>query len=212
MVMATNKSSCLIGFIIYTMKKIGVFSGTFDPIHIAHVEACLVALAACQLDTVTVMVEKTPQRKQNVTSYKHRLAMAELATANYPSLRLLESPDENITIDNTLPLLTNQFGDAEFWYIAGSDMIKHMKDWPSIGKLFSEMKLCIILRSNDKRAEAEAELMVLKDRYSNVDYKVLPEVWSPVSSSVIRKEISKNRYSPLVHRDVLSYITRERLY
>lgn len=192
-------------------RQIGVFSGTFDPIHIAHVESCLVARAACQLDLVAVMVEANPRRKQDVTGYKHRLAMVEFATANYPSLRLLESPEENITINNTLPLLKSQFNDADFWYIAGSDMVSHMNDWPSVEKLFSEMKLCIILRSNSKRAEVEAQLEKLKEEHT-VEYKVLPEVWSPVSSSVIREDLAKTRYSPLVHRDVLGYITRKRLY
>lgn len=187
-------------------KKVGVFSGTFDPFHIAHLEACLVAKAACELETILIMAEKAPKRKYQVSSYKERVTMVDLATSEFPSLRLIETGEENITIDNTLPLLHDQFPGAEYWYIAGSDIIKHLHTWQNPEKLFSNLKLCVVLRENKDKKQTKHDLEKLKKTYKDFDYKILPEVWSAVSSSKIRRQIKDTSYSQYLHREVMHYI------
>lgn len=193
-------------------KRVGVFSGTFDPFHIAHLEACLVARAACELDTVLIMVEKDPKRKYSVSSYKKRVTMVDLATSEFPSLRLIESGEDNITIDNTLPLLHDQFPGAEYWYIVGSDMVKHLGSWHKPGKLFEHLHLCVVLRSNKDKDQTKKELDKLKKDYKKLNYKIIPEVWSAVSSSKIRKQIKDSGYSPYLHREVMRYILTKDVY
>lgn len=195
-----------------TIKRVGVFSGTFDPFHIAHIEACLVARAACNLDAVLIMVEKAPKRKYKVSSYKKRVAMVDLATSEFPSLCLIESGEDNITIDNTLPLLHNQFPKAEYWYIVGSDIVAHLSSWHNPDKLFEHLKLCVVLRSNEDKVQTKKELEKLKKEYKNVDYIIIPEVWSAVSSSKIRKQIKESGYSPYLHREVMRYILTNDVY
>lgn len=193
-------------------QKIGVLSGTFDPFHIAHLEACLVAMAACDLDTVTIITERSPRRKQAVTNYKTRVHIIDLASSDYPKLRQLDVADEVITTSNTLPILHEQFGDAEFWYILGSDVVEHLYQWDGIEDLFANFKLCVVLRSNKDKKITEAKLELLKESYPQIKYLLLPEVWSPVSSSVIRKQIKKSGYSPYLHRDVLKYVITNSVY
>ncbi len=194
------------------MKRVGVFSGTFDPFHIAHFEACIVAKAACELDAIVVLVEKRPHRKTKVTPYEHRLAMIDLALQEFPSLRLLEAPSDNLTIDNVLPMLNNQFADSEYYYIVGSDMIEHMHAWHNVSELFKAMKLCVVLRDNHDKQAVENQLRSLKKQYRELDYTLLPSVWSPISSSVIRNEIKANGYSQFVHREVMKYIAKNTIY
>jgi len=193
-------------------RRVGIFSGTFDPFHVAHLEACLVAKAACELDTVVVLVEKKPHRKTDVTSYDKRLAMIDLALQEYPGIRLLESPGDNITIDNTLPILEEQFEDAEYWYIIGSDVVGHLKHWTNADLLLSRLRLCVVLRSNEDADKTEEELKILNQEYPELGYRILPEVWSPLSSSKIRAEIAKSGYSQYVHREVMKYIVRNNIY
>ena len=193
-------------------QRVGIFSGTFDPFHIAHLEACLVSKAACDLDVIAVLVEKKPHRKDKVTAYETRLAMIDLALQEYPSVRLLESPGDNITIDNTLPILEEQFEGAEYWYIIGSDVVNHLKSWTNIGLLLKKLRLCVVLRSNQYADAVEKELKRLNHEYPELSYRILPEVWSPLSSSKIRSEISKNGYSEYVHREVMKYIARNNVY
>lgn len=194
------------------IRRIGVFSGTFDPFHIAHLEACLVSKAACELDTVAIIAERNPRRKEGVTDYKTRLNMIELATAGFPSIRILDADEDALTTKKTLPILHDQFGEAELWYILGSDLVMNMTDWPEIDELIDNFKLCVILRSNKDRSVVEAQLEILKDRHYNLNYKILPEVWSPVSSSVIRDQIKKSGFSPYLHRDVLKYVIKNDVY
>lgn len=194
------------------MKRVGVFSGTFDPFHIAHLEACLVALAACQLDTVAIFVEKKPKRKKDITDYKKRLNMIDLATAEFPSLRMLDNEAENVTVKNTLPVLKRQFNKSEFWYILGSDILEHLESWDNLEDLFKNFKLCVILRSNSDRKKIESLLAHLSKKFEHLKYVVLPEVLSPVSSSTIKKEIKETGFSPYLHRDVLGYILKQDIY
>ncbi len=194
------------------MKRVGIFSGTFDPFHIAHLEACLVAKSACELDIVAVLIEKKPRRKAHVTAYEKRLVMVEYALQEYPGIRLLESPGDNVTIDNTLPILHEQFDAAEYWYIVGSDIISHLSKWQNIDRLFESLHLCVVLRSNEDAKKTEQELVTLKKKYPKLDYKIIPEVWSPLSSSAVRSEISEKGHSQSVHREVMKYIAKNNIY
>lgn len=194
------------------IKRVGVLSGTFDPFHIAHLEACLVAQAACDLDAILVMIEKKPHKKYNVTPYQKRLTMVEYATAEFPKIRLLEAPGPNITIDNTLPLLHHHFSDAEYWFIVGSDVVTHLAHWENPEKLFATMHLCVVLRSNKDKKDTESKLKKLKAQFKDLQYQIVPEVWSEVSSSAIRRQIKGSGYSQNVHRDVLKYILTNNLY
>jgi nicotinate-nucleotide adenylyltransferase len=193
-------------------QKIGIFSGTFDPFHIAHLEACLVAKSVCDLTSVLIMVEKMPKHKNGVSAYEIRVNMIDLATSEYPSLRLIDATENNITIDNTLPTLQSQFPGAEYWYIIGSDTVNSLHSWKGLNRLFDNLKFCVILRKNEDKDQAKTQLLKLKKEYKNLTYKILPAVWSEVSSSKIRKQIKATGFSPLLHRDVMRYVSDKKIY
>ncbi|HVI69805.1 MAG TPA: adenylyltransferase/cytidyltransferase family protein, partial [Magnetospirillaceae bacterium] len=62
------------------MKRVGVFSGTFDPVHRGHLAFALSAQKRAQLDTVVFLPEHSPRGKIAVGSFTHRLEMLRLAT------------------------------------------------------------------------------------------------------------------------------------
>ncbi len=194
------------------MRKIGVFSGTFDPIHVAHVESCLVATAALGLDTVCILLEKSPLRKVGVTDYKDRLEMVKLAVAEYRNINVLDFDEDNVTVDSALDVLDSKFASAEYWYILGSDLLKYIEDWQDFNKLIANFNLCVVLRKNSEKDKVVHILRKLSEEYPDLKIKILPEVWSEVSSSRIRQEINKTGTSKLVHPDVLSYIKDNNLY
>lgn len=189
-------------------KRIGLFSGTFDPIHVGHVEVCLVALGACELDEVLVMIEKNPHRKTSVTDYKHRKAMTDLALADFKTIKRFESPHDNITFQNTLPELAHTYNKADFCLIIGSDMLDHLGQWPAVGEWLPKLELCVVLRTNQEKAKVTKQLENLPLK----SYKILPAVWSLVSSSVIKKEIAQTGTSEAVHKNVINYIKKHQLY
>lgn len=194
------------------MKKVGVFSGTFDPFHVAHLEVCLVAKSVCGLQTVAIMTEHKPVRKQKVTDYKHRLQMIDLSIQAYPSLRLIDPEVDNITAKSAAKVLREQFPVSEFWYIFGSDMLTHIPDWSELDVLINEFKFCVVLRHNEEKEEVLTSLKKLKKKFPKLEYKVLPAVWSPLSASQIRHTLKETGYSDHVHRDVITYSHKHHIY
>lgn len=194
------------------MSRIGIFSGTFDPFHRAHLEVCIVAKEACNLNNTVILLEHGPTRKHSVTAYTHRLEMIDLAIQNYPSIRMLEAPADNITFENLWPILNRQFGDAEYWYILGSDLLEHLDSWPDIETMLKHIKLCVFLRNNAYKKEVNLHLHELQAKFPDLEYKLLPEVWSEVSSSKIRDEIKQTGVSYDVEPAVLDYIKKQSIY
>lgn len=194
------------------MDRVGVFSGTLDPVHIGHIEACLVSLSALNLDTVCVFLEKHPTRKVNVTDYKDRLAMLKLAVAEYRTINVLDFDEDNVTVESALDALDSKFANAKYWYILGSDMLKHIESWNGFEDLMTNFNLCVVLRNNAEKNSVTNHLNKLKENFTKMEYKILPEVWSEVSSSKVRQEIKETGTSKNVNPEVLEYIKNFELY
>ncbi len=195
-----------------SQKRVGIFSGTFDPIHIGHLEAGLVARAACELTEVLVLVEKKPRRKSRVTSSSDRAAMVKLATEDFQAIRLYDTDDSNITFPKTGQQLQRDFPGAVFVMIIGSDLLDHIVQWAGFDTWIQRNELCVVLRDNKDQSLVETKLKKLSSEVSRFTYHLLPAVWSPLSSQQIRREIKKTGHTDAVHRNVLQYIHKHKLY
>ncbi len=193
-------------------KNIGIFSGTFDPFHEGHLKLCLSAIHKCQLNEVVVLIEKKPLHKIGVSNYDHRKSMIELALENHQNINILDINANNITIDDVLPALNGLYVNAEYWFIAGSDVLINMSNWSKVDKLFRSMGLCIANRNNHSQEQDKLIVNDLQRRFGKIKYRLLPEVSSDVSSSLVRKQISDYSESSLLHPEVLDYIKTQQLY
>lgn len=193
-------------------KRIGLFSGVFDPIHIGHVEACLVSLSACDLEQVLVLVEKEPKRKEKPTSYDKRKEMVDMALGDFTLINFFDINQPNITYKKSMPVIKKRFPGAKFCMIVGSDMLEHLGDWEDAGELLESVELCVVLRNNTQEKKVKKQLEAYKKKHPKLVYKIVPAVWSPVSSSNIRKQIAKDGHSDLIHRDVMAYVQKNKLY
>lgn len=190
-------------------NRVGVFSGTFDPVHFGHIEACRSAMTKCDLDKVYILLEKSPHRKQKVAPFEQRLKMMELATKDNPSIIPIDLNSDNITTTNTLDFLKQNKPDSEFWYIFGSDILEHIKSWKDIEKLLNNFHLCVVLRDNSDREVVEQKLVDLTHDYG-ARYVVLPTVWSSVSSTIAKNALprAEDYLDPLVQK----YILKNKIY
>jgi cytidyltransferase-like protein len=91
-------------------NKIGLFSGTFDPVHKGHIEFALKAQNKCDLEHIYFMPEESPRRKESVTDLEHRQNMLAVATSEYEALRVLNIGQERFSVQETLPVLLSGFG------------------------------------------------------------------------------------------------------
>ncbi len=141
------------------MRRIGIYAGTFDPIHIGHVGFALQSLEAAGLDEVVFLPERMPRDKEVVTDIAHRFEMIQRSIMPYLelSVRLLDIPQ--FCVQGTLPELRNMFEDAELVMLLGSDVVKtFVFRWANLDELFANMSLAIGVREGDSSKELKKVL------------------------------------------------------
>lgn len=190
------------------MKRIGIYAGTFDPVHMGHVSFGLATRRKLQLDTVVYLPEPSPRYKTNVTNLEHRLAMLQLTLAPYPELTSLTLESPQFTITETLPELETQFPESELTFLIGSDVIPSLHLWPNIEKLLQTTTLAIGLREGTARRELENQLEQLESKTSTAirrHYITTPH--SGARSSDIRAGLR-----PIYTSSAARYAARANLY
>ena len=131
------------------MKRVGIYAGTFDPVHSGHVAFALQALQAAKLDAVYFLPERRPRAKQQVEHFGHRVAMLKRALKPHPQFEVLELVDVSFSVDRTLPALQKKFAGSELIFLFGSDLVPGLADWPRADKLLANGELVIGIRSLD---------------------------------------------------------------
>ena len=116
-------------------QRIGIFAGSFDPVHKGHVAFALQALKEAKLDNVYFLPEIQPRNKEGITHVGHRIAMLKLALAPHPNFYLLELPGRQFSVTKTLPRLEQKFAGHELFLLMGSDVYKNLSNWPNYERL-----------------------------------------------------------------------------
>lgn len=138
--------------------RIGIFGGSFDPIHFGHLLLAEAAKEACNLNAVWFVPAPSPPHKQgqSLLPIRNRIEMLELATAGLPDfvVRDLESGREgpSYTVD-TLASLKEGDAERELFFIMGADSLTDLPTWRHPERI---AELAEIVAVN--RGEAEAEI------------------------------------------------------
>lgn len=141
------------------MKRVGVFSGTFDPVHFGHVSFALSAMDSAQLDRVVFLPERSPRSKTDVGDFDHRVAMLQLIAQRSDKFDVLVLDDEQFTVEYTLPELQRQLGRAQLVVLCGSDVIRTFSfRWPGLETLLAQVELAVGLRTGESQSEVETLL------------------------------------------------------
>jgi nicotinate-nucleotide adenylyltransferase len=116
-------------------QRIGVFGGTFDPIHHGHLVAAEEVRVVCGLDRVVFMPAGTPPHKlgQRVTPAEHRLEMVQLGIAANPYFTCstidIDRPGPSFTV-TMLELLHDRWGpETDIYFIMGRDSLADLPNW-----------------------------------------------------------------------------------
>ncbi len=191
------------------MTKIGIFSGTFDPVHKGHIAFALKAAETAGLDKVYFLPESVPRHKEGVTHYAHRIAMLRLATKPYQRLDVLDLPDKQFTVRQTLPRLGRRFKNAEIYLLLGSDVVRHIDTWPSISRLLASTKLIVGIRGGEDNALIAS---VLQGLVPDRSFHIVQATAAHASSRDIRVSISKGKNHANYLSSLDSYIKQNWLY
>lgn len=170
------------------MKRVGIYAGTFDPIHAGHISFARGALQASNADAIFFLPERVPRHKPAVSSYEQRVAEIRSAIADDRQLQLIQLPDDSLSVHETLPELEKQFPDASIILLVGSDVVAHMHAWPEIDRLLQSCELAIGMRDGDSETAVTRALCTLT--ISDAHYRLIYTAHSHVSSTAIRKALT----------------------
>ena len=190
-------------------EKIGLFFGTFDPIHNGHLRIAKYITEEKLADKVWLVV--TPENPikvgSKISSFNHRFNMAKIATENYdniiPSDLEVNLKKPNYTID-TLEYISNKLKDIEFSLIIGEDNYKIFDTWKDYKKIISKYRIFIYPR----KGTLNENLHIINE---NTMYIGGPRI--DLSSTNIRKIVSNNSDpKDLISNKVMEYINSNKLY
>ena len=170
------------------MKKTGIFSGSFNPIHIGHLALANWLCAYEELDEIWFLV--TPhsplKKKEELMDDEKRLQLARLAVSDYPKFKVSDFefslPQPTYTYD-TLQALEQVYPDHSFCFIMGADNWEIFHKWKNYTLLLEQYPILIYPRKGYP--------IIIPDKYNNVKAVDAPEM--EISSTFIRKAIADGK-------------------
>ena len=191
-------------------RRVGIYAGTFDPVHPGHLAFAAEAKRVCQLDEVIFLPEQTPRAKQGVTDMAHRIALLERAVQDTPGLRVAKLKSPQFTVAETLPEIRSMTGDAQLTLLIGSDIATTLPYWDDLETLLQNTALAIGMRAGDS---AEAVTGTLQDlertHHIPVNYTLVHTADADMTSSLVR---NGSAHQERLHPALLSYIREHGLY
>ncbi|MDB5167062.1 MAG: Cytidyltransferase-related protein [Candidatus Saccharibacteria bacterium] len=170
-------------------RHIGIYSGTFDPVHKGHISFALEAIKNRNLDEVVFLPERRPREKSSVSDISHRITTLKQAIHTIPKLSVVRLSSEQFTTKDTLPELKTMFPDASFTLLLGSDVVRTFTyRWQDLDILLSSVTLAIGMRNNEKANEIVTILTDLEKTYHiKIDYTLIYTEHGHLASTHIRK-------------------------
>jgi nicotinate-nucleotide adenylyltransferase len=135
---------------------VGIFGGTFDPVHYGHLRAALEAREILKLEDFRLLPAGTPPHRSNtVASGVHRLAMLRLAVAGHSGFRVDDREvrrEGNSYMVDTLREIRGETGDSPLLLIIGQDAANALDSWYQWRTIFDLAHLVIMRRPESKLA------------------------------------------------------------
>lgn len=190
------------------MKRVGIFGGTFNPIHYGHLIAAQTVGVALKLDeTVFVPCAHPPHKtERELAPAVDRLAMIRLAIHNNPFFAVsdyeIKKGGKSYSIDTAKYFRTLYPKRTKFFFIVGADAAECLPSWRNIEQLIKMVTFVAVNRPGYKP----------QVRHS-VKHKSMEIPGMEISSSFIRHSLHMGksiRY--LTHEKVVEYIYRKKLY
>ena len=172
------------------MKKVGLYFGTFNPIHIGHLVIANHMVEFSTLDEVWIVITpKSPfKQKQTLLENHHRYQMVSEAIQDYPRIKAskveFDLPQPNYTV-HTLVHLTERYPDIEFCLIMGEDNLKGFHKWKNYEAILDNHEIYVYPRISEETVPKKFQ-----------DHPKIHRVAAPImeiSSTFIRREHHKGK-------------------
>ena len=190
------------------MPPIGVFGGTFDPIHFGHLRLAEEMADALGLARVLfIPAGLPPHRGLPRTAATHRLGMVRRAIAGNPRFvadaREVQRPQPSYTVD-TLTTLRAELGDAQpLWLLLGADAFLGLPSWHDWRRLFELANIAVAERPGARLMQSDAIMEPLKSEVSQRQVTDNSSATGPVGS-VLLQQMTPLDISATAIRDILA--------
>lgn len=190
-------------------RRLGVFGGTFDPVHVGHLLMAEEAVERLRLDQLVFLPASKPAHKRDrrITPVDHRLAMLRLAVRGNP--RFAVSPFEaaragvTYTVQSLEWFATREA--ADLFFVMGQDSLEEFGTWRDPERILALARLAVVPRGDGDRPSLDAAVR------RRVVFLKPPRIG--IASSEIRRRLARSgtvRY--WLPDSVLAYIRKHGLY
>ena len=197
--------------------NIGIFGGSFDPVHLGHIEVAAYAKSDLNLDKVIFVPAGCPQLKpaRPATTGLQRLEMVKMAIENE---EMFDASDIEITrkgptftIDTIKEIKDIYPSRTRLWLIVGADAFREFNKWENYQEILNLSRVCVVRREGN--IQVKDEFNHLKKLVFEHNVVFINKITQKISSSKIKeiirkKEVVKKYLNPKVH----DYIVRNGLY
>jgi nicotinate-nucleotide adenylyltransferase len=198
-------------------ERIGIYTGSFNPIHNAHLRIVEIAREALNLDMVFIEACNNHYKKKDLAPVKDRMKMIKTAIAHVPGMCMgdyeaTQKDKQPYTIE-TLDYYKKTYSNAEIFYICGGDVMYSMHKFYKADELFEKYKVLCISRKGYKAEEA---INVVPEEFKkNIEgIRVVHGIIGVDYSATAIRELVKKGYTIrwLVPEGVKDYIIDNNIY
>lgn len=197
--------------------RIGIFGGSFDPIHNGHMHMAVSAYRTFQLDEVWLIpAGHSPNKKERLmTPAAERLSMCELAVREDDHLRTssieMDASEKSYTY-RTLEKLTAQHPSDKFFFLMGGDSLDYFDRWKKPERICALATILVVPRDRFDTAALEEKIEKIR-RLFPCDIRIVPCSQYPISSTELRRAVREGTAKPSdFPQGVLDYIKEKHLY
>ncbi len=210
------------------MSTIGIMGGTFNPIHIGHIEIAKAAYEQYHLDEVWFMPNHIPAYKSedSIVTGEERLEMVRLAIQDIPYCKASDfelNRDGNTYTIDTLKLLKQQYPTERFYFIMGADSLFYFDKWRNYEEIPNYVVILVAPREEKSKQAVQEKIMEFNEYFKKECFCMIDCIEIPCSSSLIRDcledrnhaeyvEVSKAKSMIYLPRSVREYIDNHNLY
>lgn len=198
-------------------KRVGLFGGSFDPVHYGHLANAEAARTQANLDEVIfIPAGQNPFKESQSRSHREDcLNMLREAISTNSKFLLsrveVDKPGKSYTVE-TVEKIREQRPDQDYFFIIGTDLLYDIERWKDAENLLSTIGLIVLTRPDPLMRDQEAKIQDIRDRYGTEVIPVeMPKL--AISSTKLREMIREGRsiryYTP---DPVIDYIEEHHLY
>jgi len=200
------------------MKKIGLFGGTFDPIHIGHIAVAMQVKVQFNLDKIIFIPSgKPPHKAIPEASSNYRYEMVKLAVSNHDNFEcsIVEINREGFSyaIDTVKHYKENKYQNDEIYYITGVDIMESFLDWKDPYELLNLCNFIVVARPGYSLDNLKNGILgKVLDKYQSKIFLIEIKE-ADISATKIREMIKKGEsISGLVPKIIEEYIKKKGFY